>query len=217
MILKVIRRIARILRAWRAPPITITIPTATLLEEIMVDSSSSSGPKTKPEMVFQEFEYELRNLLLLPEQNLLMSDRIESIIPAAERRRVWRDLQLAGFDLPELTLSPRVFAMAAALVLAPVLLLVLSLRKLSLLLSLFELSLLAHRLTRPLAIYPPYGCETVQQVVLHLSRFMPEDFKAGLWTREEIAAKVRQIFAEDAGVPVDYIKDDTPLMELFEC
>ncbi len=183
----------------------------------MSDFDACTPPKTKPEMVFREFEQELRSLLFLPEQNLRMSDRIEAIIPAEERRRVWRDLQLAGFDLPELALSPHVFAIAAVLVLAPVLLLVLSLRKLSLLLSLVELSLLAHRLTRPLAIYPPYGCQTVQQLVLHLSRFLPEDYRAGLWTHEEIAAKVRQIFAEAAGVPVQNIADDTPLVELFEC
>jgi hypothetical protein len=177
--------------------------------------SASNRPKTKPEMVFQEFERELQNLLFLPGNNLRMSDRVESIIPADERRRVWRDLQLAGFDLPELRLSPRIFIVAAVLVLAPVLLLVLSLRKWSLLLTLVELSALAHRLTRPLAIYPPYGCETVQQLVLHLSRFLAEDYKAGLWTHEEIAAKVRQIFAEIAGVPVENIKDDTLLVELF--
>ena len=180
-------------------------------------SGASTTPKTKPQMVFREFERELRGLLLLPEQNLHMSDRIEAIIPAEERRRVWRDLQLAGFELPELTLSPHVFAIAAVLVLAPVLLLVLSLRKWFMLLSLVELSLLAHRLTRPLAIYPPYGCQTVQQLVLHLSRFLPEDYKAGLWTHEEIAAKVRQIFAESAGIPVENIKDETPLVELFGC
>jgi Zn-dependent protease with chaperone function len=183
----------------------------------MTDSGAAKRPRTKPEMVFREFERELRSFLFLPEQNLCMFDRIEAIIPAEERRRVWRELQLAGFDLPELTLSPRVFAIAAALVLAPVLLLVLSLRKWSMLLSLVELSVLAHRLTRPLAIYPPYGCQTVQQLVLHLSRFMPEDYKAGLWTHEEIAAKVRQIFAERAGVAVQNIKDDTPLVELFGC
>jgi hypothetical protein len=181
----------------------------------MTDPSISSGPRTKPEMVFRELEHELQNLVFLREKSIRMSDRIETIIPAENRRRVWRDLQLAGFDLPELTLSPRVLTIAAVLVLAPVLLLVLSLRRLSLLLSLFELSLLAHRLTRPLAIYPPYGCQTIQELVLHLSRFMPEDYKAGLWTDEEIAAKVRQIFAEIARVPVENIKDDTLLMELF--
>jgi len=181
----------------------------------MTESSSFARPKTKPEMVLQELEGELRNLLPLSGRNLRMSDRIEAISPAEERRRIWRDLQLAGFDLRELTLSPRVFTIAAVLALAPVLLLVLSLRKLSLLLSLFELSLLAHRLTRPLAIYPPYGCRTIEELVLHLSRFMPEDYKAGLWTDEEIGAKVRQIFAEIARVPVENIKDDTLLVELF--
>jgi hypothetical protein len=183
----------------------------------MGDSETSARPKTKPEMVFQEFEHELRKLMSSPGQNLQISDRIEAIIPAEERRRVWRDLQEAGFDLPELTLSGLVFHVAAVVVLGPVLLLVLSLRKWSLLLCLVELSLLARRLTRPLAIYPPYGCQTVQQLVLHLSRFRREDYKAGLWTREEVSAKVRQIFAEHAGVPVESIMDDTPIAKLCGC
>jgi hypothetical protein len=183
----------------------------------MSDSNGDRPLQTKPEIVFRKFERELSDLLFVPKSNVQLSDRIEAIIPADERRRVWRGLQSAGFDLPELTLSSRVFVIAAALVLGPVLLLVLSLRKWSMLLSSVELSLLAHRLTRPLAIYPPYGCETVQQLVLRFSRFLPEDYKVGLWTHNEVAAKVRQIVAERAGVPFEKVEDDTPLMELFAC
>ncbi len=183
----------------------------------MSDPGGDSGRKTKIGMTYQEFERELRELVPLSQPNIDPSDRIEALIPSEERRRVWRQLQLAGFDLPELALSPQVFFMAAALVLAPVILLVLSLRKWSMLLSLLELSFLAHRLTRPLAIYPPFGCRTVQQLVVHLSRFVLEDYKAGLWTHDEIAAKVRQIFAEAAGVPVESVKGETRLEELFGC
>jgi hypothetical protein len=168
-------------------------------------------------MVLRDLEQELRGLLFLPEHGVRMTDRIEALIPPEQRRQVWQELQQAGFELPELRLSPRVFMIAAALVLAPVLLLVLSLRKWSMILCLFELSVIAHRLTRPLAIYPPLGYETIQQLVVHLSRFTMEDYKAGLWTQEEIAARVRQILADTAGVSVERITRDTRLEELFGC
>jgi hypothetical protein len=183
----------------------------------MSDSSNPSRRITKAEMVRRDLERELRGLVSLPQDGLRMSDRIEVVIPPEQRREIWQKLQLAGFDLPELRLSPRAFLIAATLVLTPVLLLVLSQRRWSLILSLLELAVIAHRWTRPLAIYPPLCCETIQQLVIHLTRFVIEDYKAGLWTHEEIAARVRQILAESAGVPVESVTSDTRLEKLFGC
>jgi hypothetical protein len=183
--------------------------------KMMHETGARTPPKTKPEMAFREFERQLRRLLLVPQQDLRMSDRTEAIIPPEERRRVWRELQRAGFDLPRLNLSCDIFIIMAFVILEPVLVIGLLLGWRTMVLSFIGLSLLAHRLTRPLAIHPPIGCETVQELVMHMTRVVLEEYKAGLWTHGEIAAKVRQFFAEEAGVPVRDIKEDTRLLDLF--
>ena len=72
----------------------------------MSDPGSQSVRQTKIDITFREFEKHLRELLPLRQQEIHMSDRIEAIIPSEDRRRVWQELQHAGFDLPELTLPP---------------------------------------------------------------------------------------------------------------
>ena len=58
-------------------------------------------------------------------------------------------------------ISPAVFWIAAFMVLTPLVLLVLALRTWFALFSIVELSFLAYKLTRPLAIHPPACCRTV--------------------------------------------------------
>src|SRR5262249_6458769 len=128
-----------------------------------------------------------------------------------ERRRVWQDLRTAGFDVPELALSAYVRLVVTLLVLLPVALVAYAWSNWTVLLSLGELGLLARRLTRPWAIYPPFGCETVQEAVVQLTPFTHADYQAGLWPREEIAAKVRWIVAEVTGVPFEKVTEQTRL------
>jgi hypothetical protein len=171
--------------------------------------------KTKIEMTLEELEREL-GLLIPVSEPIRASDRIDAIIPPEHRRRVWGEFQKAGFKLPGLCLSWGVFAIAALLVLGPTALLGLYLRDWSYsFLTLVGLGFLVYRLTRPWAIHAPLGCETLQEAATYLTPFSPEDYKVGLWTREEVAAKVRQIFADAANVPVQEVKGETSLKDLF--
>jgi hypothetical protein len=172
--------------------------------------------KTKIEMTLEELEREL-GLLIPVSEPTRASDRIDAIIPPEHRRRVWRELQKAGFKLPGLCLSWGVFAIATLLVLGPTALLALYLRDWSYsLVTLVGFGFLAYRLTRPWAIHAPHGCETLCEAATYLTPFSPEDYKVGLWTREEVAAKVRQVLADSAGIPVENVKGETPILKLFE-
>jgi len=99
-------------------------------------------------------------------------------------------------------------------VLVPVIMLACILRNWSILLSLAELSVLARRVTRPWAVQPPVACETVREATLHLTPFTREDYQAGLWPREEVAAKVRWIVSRAVGVPFESVTDETQFLDL---
>jgi hypothetical protein len=54
----------------------------------------------------------------------------------------------------------------------------------------------------------------VHEAVLRLTPFRHEDFRAGRWPKDEIAAKVRLVLAESSGVSFDRIKNETVLEDL---
>ena len=176
----------------------------------------NAGPEPQTAETFRELRRHLHRILPLGCPNISPADRFELIIPPEERRRVWDDLQAAGYELPRLQRSPGLVLVVMVLVLAPVALLVLSLRDWAIGLCVIELAFVAVRLTRRWAIHPPIGCETVLEALLQLRPFRREDYRAGRWPREEIAAKVRFIVARCAGLPFDAIKDETSLAELFD-
>jgi hypothetical protein len=176
----------------------------------VVPGGAEVEPKTHHTL--REFRRALQQVVPSIGAEISLSARLDSLVPSSERRRAWQELQAAGWELPELQRRTGVFAISALLVFAPVVLLALSLRTWSVVLSLIELSWVAHRLTRPLAVHPPIGCETVRELVLGWTPFRHEDYRAGLWPQEEIAAKVRLIISRAAGVPFADIKNDTKLL-----
>src|SRR5262249_42521581 len=148
--------------------------------------------KSKTTQTLHQLQEKLLEILPTLPEEITPSARFGMLIPPADRRRTWQQLQDAGFDLPQLTLSTRLFLTAAFIVLTPVALLAYFVSW-SFLFSVAELGLIAHKVTRPLAIHPPIGCETMQEAALHLTPFRKEDYEAGLWSHEEIAAKVRWV------------------------
>ena len=148
-----------------------------------------------------------------PEQ-IVPTQGLDELIPPVERRRVWQELSDAGLTLAPLSLPSRIFLEAACVVLAPVALLVL-LVNWSFVCTAVELYIWAQRVTRPLATQVPAGCKTVQEAVLHLTPFRREDYEAGLWPREAIALKVRLLCAKVTGLPLESVKDETRLTDLF--
>ncbi len=77
------------------------------------------------------------------------------------------------------------------------------------------LGLLGRSATRPLAVHPPRGCRTIEEAVVCITPFSREDYKAGLWPPEAIAAKVRWLVAWEALLPMDAVTDETRLKDVF--
>ena len=145
------------------------------------------------------------------------SEELETVLPLEARRATWRELQSAGFELPELEVSRRVFWIAALMVLIPLGMLSLASRTWFVICSIVELTFLAYKLTRPLAIHPPAWCRTVGQAALCLGDVRTPDGRGVPWTREEVAERICMIVAERANVPIDQVTEDTRLADLFGC
>jgi hypothetical protein len=152
-----------------------------------------------------------------PAKDLSGSEELETILPLEDRQTTWRELQAGGFKLPELQVSPTVFWIAAALVLTPLGLLVLALQTWFAIFTIVELTFLAYKLTRPLAIHPPQWCRTVGQAALCLGNVLTPDGRIAAWTREEIAERVRMIIAQSAGLPIQKVTESARLTDLLGC
>jgi hypothetical protein len=169
--------------------------------------------ETKISITFREFQRRLRKLSPRNVDEISLADRLDMLIPSEDRRRVWQDLKDSGFDLPALRVSAHTFVVAAFLVFIPALL-TLMFQGWSLALCWAKIGMFTRKLTRPFAIHPPPGCTTIREAVLHLSQFRMEDYRAGLWTPEDIASKVRHIIALASGVPLKALTDKTKIFEL---
>jgi hypothetical protein len=139
---------------------------------------------------------------------------LEDLIPAHERREVWRRLRRQGLRMPalELTAADRaweffgVLKMTASLALA--------LQRGAGLLAALPLGLLAYWASRRRAVLFPLGLRTVGEMVLYLTSF-PEHKASGYrWTYNEVAFKVRLVVAESLGLPLDAVHPDDTLAEL---
>jgi hypothetical protein len=170
---------------------------------------AQTARQSKTVCTFIDFRRQLQDMLPTAAANIELAVRLEDVIPIKDRRRIWQMLQDTGLNLPHLGLSKRVLVIVVGLVVGPVVLLALALHTASIVLSVLELSVLAYRVTRPLAVYPPPSWETVHEAVLHLTRFRIADYRAGFWPHEDIAAKVRLIIASTKGVRLQDIHDDS--------
>src|SRR5262249_31129782 len=148
----------------------------------MSDTATPSSRQTIPEMTFRLLERKLRELLPSRPQEIHLSDRFETIIPPEDRRRVWRELKLAGLKLPDLTVPQSELKRSElwgcllcpiALILMilglPFLFVALVTKALGftfvdrILSSVFNRIFPLTRVNEELAIYPPVGCETLQE------------------------------------------------------
>lgn len=174
-------------------------------------------PESKVDQAYRKLQYLLAEMLGISPADVSRSGRFAALIPREERRRVWRELQEAGLPLPDLELSGPAFLFAAAMLLLPVGLLALLFRTWSVFLGLGNAYRLARKATRPWAIHPAHGCETIQEAVLYITPFKPEDYRAGLWPPEDIAAKVRQVIASTLGIPFDRITNEIRFIDICGC
>lgn len=140
-------------------------------------------------------------------------DRWVELLPHRERRLLWQKLREAGHTLPDLERAPGVFWVAACAVLAPLA----WLRLEAALLLLFKLGSLARWLTKPLAVHPPPGCETVYEAAVQLTPFRRAEYDSGRWSPEEIGDKVRMIFAEVSGTSFAKVTRESRILDLMDC
>jgi hypothetical protein len=66
----------------------------------------------------------------------------------------------------------------------------------------------------PPAIYTQGGSETLEQIANQNLRFNLHDFRQGLWPREAIAARVKQIIAYSMNVPASKVQEHTTFQQL---
>ncbi|MCI0459135.1 MAG: hypothetical protein L0Z62_19435 [Gemmataceae bacterium] len=142
---------------------------------------------------------------------------LETLLPVAQRREAWRLLRQQGFPLPELQLPPeesrrnllRVLRVAGSLALWlwwwPALLLAL------------PLGVVVYRLSRPRAVVFPAYVKTVGELALYLTPYRDHREGGCRWTDEEVAAKVRMVVADWAGLPFEEVRPETKFADLMGC
>jgi len=170
--------------------------------------------QTSTEIAYVLLESKLRELIPSSPARIHQSDRMESLIPSKHRRRIWHELRQAGFDLPSLELSFRIFLGAIVTIVTSLTILAYWIGEWSVLFALPICGILAW-LIRPLAIHPPSGCETVYQAACYLTQFNRGDYKARPRSQEEVACKVREVLAEAACASPNEIRGDMTIKELF--
>lgn len=175
-----------------------------------------ASPMTRRQIGLQRLQEILRETAP-PTRELAGSEALEAVLPLEDRRSIWRELQSAGFELPELEVSPQVSWIAALMVLTTLGLLYLASRKWFVICALIELTFLAYKLTRPLAVHPPDWCRTVGQAALCLREVRTPDGRDVPWTHEEVSERVRMIIADLANVLIENVTGDTRLADLFDC
>jgi hypothetical protein len=154
-------------------------------------------------------------LLLVGPAEVRPETKFVDIIPEEDRRSRWQQLQEYGFKVPGLILCGRGWLLVLLQLLF--LLVLWELLGNGLLFFFIEIITIIRIVTRPYAIVPPPGYETIERAAVNLTRFNMEQYRAGLWTHDDIAAKVRLIVAEVSGMPFDEITDETNLIELLCC
>ena len=142
------------------------------------------GNKTKVGQVFQELCWQLGQILNMSPEDVSASSLFVTLIPPNERRRIWEELRQSGVALPELRLANPVLFLTALIILLPVTVWAILSKNGFAFLCLLELFWIAGKLTRPWAIFPPIGCETVQEAVLANTPFHQKDYHAGLGRRK---------------------------------
>jgi hypothetical protein len=142
--------------------------------------------------------------------------RLDDLIPAAERREVWRHLRRQGLRMPALTLTHREQTRTVLGVLKTSASIALALQRWPALLAALPLGLIAYFASRRRAVHFPRHLRTVGELVLSLTS-IPEHKGSGYrWTRSEIELKVRLVVAESLGLTLDEVQPEMTLAELAE-
>ena len=165
-------------------------------------------------LMTDRFRRELVQLAPVAPDQVRSDTRFDASIPRRMRRRVWRELARRGFALPPLVLSPSVAGFILFSALARSAMLAWLLNNVVFMWAILPFALLSYFLTRPFAVHPQPGCETVREAVFYVTPFRRADYEAGLWPREDLAIKVRSIIADALGLPLVNVREESRLVEL---
>jgi hypothetical protein len=166
---------------------------------------------------FARFRAGLLRSLDVPRNAIRPWMDLETLIPIARRREVWRSLRREGLRVPALELAPLESKLHTALVLKSVVSFFLWMQHWSAWLLALPLGALEYWWSRPRAVHFPLGLKTVGDMVLYLTSFREHKKSGYRWTHNEIAFKVRLIVAEALAVPLDAVQPEKTLEELGAC
>jgi hypothetical protein len=142
---------------------------------------------------------------------------LETLFPVAQRREAWRRLGRQGFRLPPLHLPAEEDRRIWLRVLRVVGSLVLWLRWWPALVLALPLAVLFYRLSRHRAVEFPACVKTVGELALYLTPYRDQREGGCRWTDEEVAAKVRMVVADWAGLPFEEVRPEMTFEELIGC
>ena len=166
--------------------------------------------------VLQQLRLELAlNLDAAPER-VQPADRLADLFPWFGRRAVWQTLAERGYRLPPLVLAQPLQLVSALSVLLRSAALAWFLHPVFLV-TIVPFGWLTWRLTRPWAVVPPPGCQTVYEAAIHATPFRHADYDAGLWSDADVSAKVRAVIALSLGVSMEEVRPESRLSDLCEC
>jgi hypothetical protein len=131
-----------------------------------------------------------------PRREIGPGTELESLLPRDRRRKLWRNVEQQGVNLPPLERSWGPLILGCLMVVAGPVGITVLLRHWAGLLTVVPLGVLAILATRPWAIEFPIGLRTVGELALDLTHYAEHLDSGHRWTRNEIAFKVR---AEIAG------------------
>jgi hypothetical protein len=152
----------------------------------------------------------------LPRGRVVASARLDALIPRDRRRAVWADLRARGLETPPLQLTTPAAIGWAVAVLA-------GLGGLSAwagawwpgAVLVIPVSLAAFAVSRPWAKSVPPYVATVGELAVYGTRYADHAGSGYRWSRGDISLKVRQAIAEMLGRPMNQIRPESKLFELF--
>ena len=139
---------------------------------------------------------------------------LDTLLPKKWRRAVWRELQGQGLDTRELGLPWAFTGWLCFITLAATGALAFFLNSWFGLLALYPIGMICYRLSRPWAVCLPVQLRTVGELAVYVTRFRSYKDSGYRWSADEIALKVRMLFAEHVGIPLERVQRENRMADI---
>lgn len=174
----------------------------------------SEQPKYCPtSRSFYKVRQQLSKVLPIPRRMINPKDPLEKIIPIDRRQDIWPKLRSVGLFLPALERSKVVSRVSIAVVCAIPLAITLLFLEPYFMLTAIPLGIAIAYATRQYAVHIPAVCLTVGDLSVYATSMRDHDSANSAWSRSEVLLKVRMITAEQLGIPIDKIAEDSRFNE----